>query len=86
MRDDSPVGSEVVLTMDIRELDRLVSKTELTPASKLMLRTVRKSAMSGRVRGPEMDDYKWSVYVEDFGSSGAKFTFALRRSPNDNTA
>lgn len=64
----------------IRELDRLVSKTEITPASKLLLRAVRKSTMRGRVRGPLLSRYTWTVIVEDFGSSGAKFRFNLKRS------
>lgn len=65
--------------MDIRELDRLVSRTELTPASKLMLRKVRRSVMRGKVRGPEVSRYAWSVIVDDFGDGGAKVTFSLRR-------
>jgi hypothetical protein len=64
----------------IRELDRLVSKTDLTPASKLLLRAVRKSAMRGKVRGPQLSRYSWAVIVEDFGSSGATFRFNLKRS------
>jgi hypothetical protein len=63
----------------ISELDRLVSKTELTPAAKLLLRAVRKSVMKGRVRGPELSRYSWTVVVEDFGGRGAKFRFNLRR-------
>lgn len=66
-------------TVTIRELDRLVSKTEITPASKMLLRAVRKSTMRGRVRGPHMSRYTWSVIVEDFGTSGAKFRFNLKR-------
>lgn len=66
-------------TVNIRELDRLVSKTEITPASKLLLRAVRKSTMRGRVRGPEMSRHTWAVIVEDFGNSGATFRFNLKR-------
>lgn len=69
--------------MDIRELDRLVSKTELTPTSKLMLRKVRRSVMRGKVQGPaQVGRYNWSVVVEDFGP-GAKVTFTLRRANDE---
>lgn len=72
--------------MDIRELDRLVSKTELTPTSKLMLRKVRRSVMAGKVRGkPEVGQYKWSIVVDDIGG-GAKVTFTLRRANNDESS
>lgn len=69
--------------MDIRELDRLVSKTELTPTSKLMLRRVRRSVMSGRVQGhPQVGKYNWSIVVDDIGG-GAKVTFTLRRANDE---
>lgn len=69
--------------MDVRELDRLVSKTDLTPASKLMLRTVRKSVMRGKVRAPaQIGRYNWTIVVEGFGGQGAKFTFSLKRTDN----
>ena len=64
--------------MDVRDLDRLISKTELTPTSKMMLKAVRKSVMRGRVAGPFMSDYKWSIISQDFGQ-GAKITFSLKR-------
>lgn len=70
--------------MNVRELDRLVSKTELNPASKLMLRTVRQSVMRGKVRAPaQVGRYNWTVVVEGFGGQGAKFTFSLKRTDDD---
>lgn len=60
--------------MNTRDLDRLVSKTMLTPVSKVALRRVRKAAMSGRVEGPFLSNYAWSVNVDD-----KRFTFSLRR-------
>ena len=72
--------------MDIRELDRLVSKTELTPTSKLMLRRVRRSVMRGKVAGPpQVGRYTWSVMVEDLGG-GAKVTFQLRRANDESSS
>lgn len=72
-------GQRKSSTVNIRDLDRLVSRTEITPASKLLLRAVRKSAMRGKVRGPQMSRYTWAVIVEDFGSSGATFRFNIKR-------
>lgn len=60
--------------MDTRELDRLVGKTELTPASKRALRHVRKSVMSGRVTDPVEGNGYWEVAVE-----GARLRFTLRK-------
>jgi hypothetical protein len=86
MRRDCPLGSEGVALMDIRELDRLVSKTELTPTSKLLLRKVRRSIMKGKVAGPpQVGKYTWSVMVEDFGP-GAKVTFQLRRANDESSS
>lgn len=69
--------------MDTRTLDRLVTRTELTPASKKMLRVVRQSIMKGRVKGPMMSDYTWTVLVQGFAGQGAKFTFKLKREPHE---
>lgn len=60
--------------METRDLDRLVSKTMLTPVSKRALRRVRKAALSGRVEGPFMTNYAWSVLVND-----KRLTFSLRK-------
>jgi hypothetical protein len=65
--------------MTIRELDRLVSQTELTPVSKHALRHVRKAVMSGRATNPEVNRYDWSVGVEQRAGGGVKFSFSLRK-------
>ena len=69
--------------MDVRTLDRLVSKTELNPTSKMLLKVVRKSVMKGKVKGPLMSDYHWTVLVQDFGGQSAKMTFKLKQEPHD---
>jgi len=71
--------------MDVRTLDRLVSKTELTPASKMMLKVVRKSIMKGRVKGPLMTDYSWTVMVQEFAGQSAKLTFKLKKEPHESS-
>jgi len=67
--------------MDVRELDRLVSKTELTPVSKRALRHVRQAVMSGRCEGPHKTAGTWTVLVED-GERGRRMTFSFRRDSN----
>src|SRR5687768_7722111 len=60
--------------MDSRELDRLVSQTELTPASKRALRHVRSRVMSGVLHDPEVGNGYWEVRLD-----GARLRFSLRR-------
>lgn len=67
--------------MNERELDRLVSFTELSPAAKRALRVVRHGVMSGKVDGPSMSRYSWSVCVEDSGV-GKRFRFSMKKDAN----
>lgn len=60
--------------MDSRDLDRLVSRTELTPASKRALRHVRKSVMSGRISDPVLGNGYWEIATE-----GARVRFSFRK-------
>ena len=60
--------------MDTRDLDRLVGKTELTPASKRALRHVRKSVMAGRISDPVLGNGCWEVATE-----GARLRFSFRK-------
>lgn len=60
--------------MDTRDLDRLVSKTELTPASKRALRHVRSRAMSGVLHDPVVGNGYWEVAMD-----GARLRFSLRK-------
>jgi len=62
-----------------RDLDRLVSKTEITPASKRALREVRTAVMSGYVGDPVVGGAKWSVGIESRNGQAVKMTFAFRR-------
>lgn len=62
------------LTMDTRDLDRLVSKTEISPVSKRALRHVREAVMRGRVTDPVHGNGYWEVAM-----NGARLRFTLRR-------
>lgn len=65
--------------MDIRDLDRLVSKTEMTPASKTGLKTVRRAVMSGRVGDAENHGATWSVSFDSDGGSQVTMNFSYKR-------
>lgn len=65
--------------MTTRELDRLVSQTEMTPAAKQALRVVRKAVMSGHATEPEVHRYDWKVGVSQRNGGGVRFSFSLRK-------
>ena len=64
--------------MDIRDLDRLVSKTELNPFVKLALRRVRKNIEQGNVTGFTISKHKWSVRVADPKGLECTWTFTMK--------
>lgn len=64
--------------MTIRELDRLVSKTEMDPMTKLMLRHVRKMVYRGRTGEVEVREFSWTVPVDGDGAA-FRFQFKMRR-------
>ena len=68
--------------MEIRELDRLVSKTEMSPLTKQGLRAVRKAVMSGRCGDPEVGEGTWSVSMTSIGGSPVKMNFSFKRDTN----
>ena len=65
--------------MTTRELDRLVSQTEMTPATKQALRIVRKAVLSGKATDPEVNRYDWKVGVSQRNGGGVRFSFSLRK-------
>lgn len=65
--------------MTIRELDRLVSRTELSPASKQALREVRQGIMSGRVGDPKVGQADWEVGMFSRGGSDLRFRFSFKK-------
>lgn len=66
-------------TMTIQELDRLVSKTDLNPTSKQVLRKVRRAIMSGQEVHPEIGNYTWRIEVDNVEGQPTRFTFSMRR-------
>lgn len=68
--------------MTERDLDRLVSKTEMNPLSKKALRQVRKAVVSGRVGDPNVGSAHWSVSFDNTVGSQVKMSFSFKRDTN----
>lgn len=68
--------------MTIRELDRLVSKTDINPQAKTGLKAVRKAVMSGRCGDARVGTGTWSVSMTSIGGSPVTMSFAFKRDSN----
>jgi hypothetical protein len=64
--------------MDTRDLDRLVTKTELNPFVKIALRRLRKNIEAGNVTGYSMTKKSWSVKVADPKGLECTWTFTMK--------
>lgn len=64
--------------MDTRDLDRMVTKTELNPFVKMALRRLRKNIEQGNVTGYSMTKKSWSVKVADPRGLECTWTFTLK--------
>lgn len=69
--------------MESRDLDKVVSKTELSPLVKVFLRRVRKAIDSGDVDGFRMDKSSWSISVMDHTGFSCTYVFKLRKENGD---
>lgn len=65
--------------MTIRDLDRLVSKTEMTPTTKTALKRVRRAVMSGKVSDVNGNKATWSVSFDSDGGSQVTMSFSFKR-------
>lgn len=65
--------------MTVRDLDRLISKTELTPLTKKALRDVRKAIVSGRTGNSEIGQASWAVEVQSLEGSPLRIRFSFKR-------
>lgn len=65
--------------MTIRDLDRLVSRTDMNPISKMALRSVRRAVITGRCGDPEVRSGSWSVVVDTSGGQPTRMTFSFKR-------
>jgi len=65
--------------MTIRELDRLVSRTEFDPARKRALREVRQAVMTGYATDPIEGDAEWQIGISTRGGSAVRFMFSFKK-------
>lgn len=65
--------------MEVRDLDRVMSKTELNALTKLFLRRVRKAIDAGDVSGFAINKSRWSVSVMDRTGFCCTYTFTFRK-------
>jgi len=64
--------------MTTRDLDRLISKTELTPLNKRALRRLRKAVIAGKTGDPDIGTASWRIGVETDGS-GYTVSFSFKK-------
>jgi hypothetical protein len=72
-------GGVGIKEVTVRELDRLVSKTELNPLSKKTLRSVRKAVLSGTVGNAEVGTASWSVEIDSDAGSPMRIRFSFKK-------
>jgi hypothetical protein len=65
--------------MTIRELDRLITKTDLDPVAKMALRTVRRAVVSGRSGDPSVGETTWSVSIDSMTGTPMRMSFKIKR-------
>ena len=65
--------------MTVRELDRLVTKTAISPASKRALKDVRRAVMTGTCGDPEVASGRWSISLDTSAGQPVHMTFSFRR-------
>lgn len=69
--------------MEASDLDRVVSKTELSPLTKIFLRRVRRAIAAGDVEGFRMNKSSWSIRVMDRTGFSCTYVFNLRKANGD---
>jgi len=65
--------------MTVNELDRLMSRTDLTPESKVALRHVRKAIVRGESGEAKVLRSEWSVSISGERGTPVTMRFAYRR-------
>lgn len=65
--------------MKTSDLDRLVSKTQLTPVTKKVLREIRYGMLSGRVGDPVIGEADWSVGFVSRGGTDIRYRFSFKK-------
>ena len=68
----------------MRDLDRLVSKTEMTPVRKNALKKVRKALMTGQAGDAKIGRGRWQISLDTDGGSQLTMNFSFKRIDDDN--
>lgn len=68
--------------MTVSDFDRLVSKTEVTPATRDALKVVRKAVMSGMCGNPEVGSGSWSISMDTVAGRQVRMSFSFKRDNN----
>jgi len=69
--------------VELNELDRLVSRTELNPLVKMALRKVRRSIESGSVTQFSISKRSWRVSIEDPMGLSCTWIFTVKDDNGD---
>jgi hypothetical protein len=69
--------------MTIKDLDRLVSKTDLNAGTKQALRKVRRSVQSGVVGDAVIGKASWSVSIDNEEGQPLTMNFSFKRIKDD---
>lgn len=65
--------------MSIKELDRLVSKTNMNEASKKALKHVRTAVLCGKCGSPNLASDRWSVTLENEYGFPMRLSFSFKK-------
>jgi hypothetical protein len=65
--------------MTIQDLDRLVTKTNMTPASKRALKEVRRAVMTGGAIDPDVGAASWSIALDTLAGMPVRMSFSFKR-------
>jgi type 1 glutamine amidotransferase len=65
--------------MTVKELDRLINKTEITPMSKKALQHIRSAITSGKCGEFNVGHSSWWVNVDNEFGNAVRMSFTLRK-------
>jgi len=65
--------------MTVRDLDKLVTKTEISPASKRALKEVRRAVQTGIVGDPVVGHASWAIAIDTAKGVPVRMVFSFKR-------
>lgn len=67
------------MALAIRDLDRLVSKTEINPASKRALKEVRRAVIRGYATDADQHKAEWKIGISTASGQVVHFSFSFKK-------